>query len=220
MEMSKYMKIVISDYDNTYNLHQKIKLLNIISLKKNNKIVKRFIKNGNIFIINTRRYFNSIYNDIIKYNIPFNYLICNNGGELYDNNYKKYKTTPLPNQIIKILKNNNFTLFYDKDNEYVVGAVKYNYNDNDLKILSPYKDIIKIINKKYKLRIFPKVKKLDNIDIILNNYGNYTIYSFGDSEEDYEMLLKYNGYTTNKNIKINNVKYTKNISKAIKNIQD
>lgn len=218
------MKIIISDYDNTYNLHKKNKLFNLINLKNTNKLIKKFIDNGNIFIINTGRYYNSIYNDIIKYNIPFNYLICNNGGEIYDNNFKNYKTTPLPNKIINILKDNNYTLYYDKSNKIVVGAVKYNYDNTDLEKLYSYKDIIRYVYRNNKLRIFPKVSKLDNINLILNKYNDYIIYAFGDSDEDYEMLSKYTGYTTNKNIKIDNVKYINNISniikKLIKNTQD
>lgn len=73
------MKMVVSDYDGTlFNGKQ--------SLIDNIEAIDSFRKNCNLFVIATERSFPSIKKEINFYNIPYDYLICNNGSVIFDNN--------------------------------------------------------------------------------------------------------------------------------------
>lgn len=194
------MKIIVSDYDNTLCLHNHIEKENI--LKKNLEQINSFIENGNIFILATSRDFQGINKEIKKYNISFNYLICNNGAEIYDSKYNLLYLKKLPEKDIPILQNVNFTFYYDCDNKNITCAKYFNYNNE---MLSSVLDKVKELDieiKLNKIKIYPKgVNKYNAIIKIIKTLDNYdNIYTFGDNESDYLMLTKFNGYTLNENI--------------------
>ena len=72
-------KLLVSDYDGTFNIHN-----NRSVIDSNIDAVKRFIDSGNIFSLASARSFNSLKREIDKYKIPYNYLVCNNGGVVFD----------------------------------------------------------------------------------------------------------------------------------------
>ena len=49
-------------------------LKNMMDLKLNIKRLNKFIQDGNIFLLNTGRPYDSIIKEIIKYKIPYHYL--------------------------------------------------------------------------------------------------------------------------------------------------
>ena len=71
------MKILVSDFDKT--LYREDYLKNI-------KHVNKFVEEGNIFIIATGRNIKSILGEISNKNIKYDYLICNDGGTIFDKN--------------------------------------------------------------------------------------------------------------------------------------
>ena len=73
-------KLLVSDYDGTI-------LTTKNDLKLNLRFINKFMNNGNIFCLSTGRPFDSIYEEIQKYNIEFDYLTCCNGRVLLDNQY-------------------------------------------------------------------------------------------------------------------------------------
>src|SRR5574344_1034320 len=73
------MKLLVSDYDGTLKPDIKNLYLNI-------EAIKRFKEKGNTFMISTGRSFVSIKKEITKYNIPYDFLSCNDGAILFDNN--------------------------------------------------------------------------------------------------------------------------------------
>lgn len=80
------MKLLVTDYDNTYELHYET--LDCKSIfAKNINAVNEFIKN-NIFVIATGRHTVAIKKTIDEKNLKFDYLICNNGAELYNSAFK------------------------------------------------------------------------------------------------------------------------------------
>lgn len=194
------MKVIISDYDNTLYLHNNMEKENI--LKKNVEQINLFLKNKNIFILATSRDFQGINKEIIKYNIPFNYLICNNGAEIYDSKYNLLYLKKLNEKDIPILQNMDFTFYYDYSNKNITCAKYFNYNNELISLLSTKIKESDIEIKPNKIKIYPKdvnkYKAILKITKILDNYDN--IYAFGDSESDYLMLTKFKGYTLKENI--------------------
>lgn len=77
--MGVKMILLASDYDNTLNAFDLDLYINIFYLED-------FIKKGNLFLLNTGRPYKSIKREINKYKIPYNYLSCNDGNILFDNN--------------------------------------------------------------------------------------------------------------------------------------
>ena len=73
------MKILASDFDDTLFVNNKD------ILEKNIKAIKEFITNGNIFCIITGRNYSYLKQDLIKYNIPYSYLICCDGAKIFNN---------------------------------------------------------------------------------------------------------------------------------------
>ena len=74
------MKILASDFDNTiYYLDDKKKN------KNNIEAIKRFIAYGNIFGIVTGRNYTSVKKLLIENDIPYSYLICDDGAIIFNN---------------------------------------------------------------------------------------------------------------------------------------
>ena len=73
LNMKENKLLLISDYDGTIT-------------KRDLKRIKKFRKK-HLFAIATGRYFEAIYKELIKYKIDVDYLIFNNGAEIYDGEY-------------------------------------------------------------------------------------------------------------------------------------
>lgn len=71
------MKLLVSDYDGTFKTDAK-------NIKLNVEAIEEFRKNGNHFAIATGRSFDSIKEEIVKYKIPYDYLITNDGAIVFD----------------------------------------------------------------------------------------------------------------------------------------
>ncbi len=95
------MKLLVTDYDNTLELHYDF-TDNISILKRNIKAINKFMKK-NLVCIATGRHFDAIYKTLIENNIKFNYLCANNGAELYDGTYNLLYCLPIEEQDLGIL---------------------------------------------------------------------------------------------------------------------
>ena len=74
------MKILASDFDNTiYYLDDEEKN------KKNIEAIKKFVSYGNIFCIITGRNYTDLKTYLNKYDIPYTYLICEDGAKIFNN---------------------------------------------------------------------------------------------------------------------------------------
>jgi hydroxymethylpyrimidine pyrophosphatase-like HAD family hydrolase len=218
------MNIIVCDFDDTIYLHHLPRIISDIKINKTIKIINSLRNKNYIFILATGRYFNAINKEIMKYNINFDYLICNNGAEIYDNKYNQLFLKKLNNNIIQILKKdfNNVLFYYDYNKLNIISAAIYKKNNvlNKFK-LGKFNDcILDERNDRYK--VLPNnVSKLIALEFILKKFKRFNIYIFGDGENDKEMLLKYHGYTFfNKQAKIPNVNYFKNINIKLKEIED
>lgn len=104
------MKLLVTDYDNTLELHYDF-TDNVAILKRNIDAINNFMING-IICISTGRHFDAIYETLIQNNINFNYLCANNGAELYDENYKLLFCLPLDKNDLKVLMNLDEKVFF------------------------------------------------------------------------------------------------------------
>lgn len=79
-------KLLVSDYDMTLKVIYDFK--NDFLIKANIEAIRELINNGHIFMLNTGRDYNSIKEEVDKNHIPYNYLACNDGTILLDENDK------------------------------------------------------------------------------------------------------------------------------------
>ena len=72
------MILLATDYDGTL-------YTNTVDLHLNIKAIKEFRERDNLFVIATGRSFNSIKKQVNMFDIPYDYLICNDGSVIFDN---------------------------------------------------------------------------------------------------------------------------------------
>ena len=196
------MKLLVTDYDNTLELHYDF-TDNISILKRNIKAINKFMKK-NFVCIATGRHFDAIYKTLIENNIKFNYLCANNGAELYDGSYNLLYCLPIEEQDLRILMKLGDKVFFRNpcNSKLISSANLYFDNLKDFEQTKEYLDDnltesfveykypkIKIINK--------KCNKLDIIKIIqdLEKIDDKNIYTIGDDVNDIKMIQRYNGYS-------------------------
>ena len=164
------MNILASDFDNTLYLQEDLE-----TTKKNIESIKKYVALGNIFCIITGRNYSSLKQLLIQYNIPYTYLICEDGAKLFNNMDYCIDTTMIPKEeveeVITLLDKENY-------NYYLDDGYNETYNFNDC-----VKIVINCIDEDEKKKIIEKVKESLNIHI----------YAIGDNENDYEMLKTFQG---------------------------
>lgn len=200
------MKLLVSDYDGTFNEDKKK-----VKIDRNIESIKRFIDSGNVFAFATGRSFDSIKNETIKYNIPYNYLICNNGTSIFDKN----DCLVFQNKII--LENVFKTLEYLKKLDFIEKIELKDAYGRDTKSVLNTCEIICTL----KFRNLFDLKKIkDEINFLSSfsfmnvvylkerfdkKYGVYVvsniegidkedIYTIGDASNDKGMISEFNGY--------------------------
>lgn len=206
------MFVIASDFDNTlYFIKDEEKN------KKNISAIKHFIELGNKFIIITGRNYNDLKKDINKYNIPYTYLICDDGAKIFDENDQSIHTIKLGynaiNKVIPILEKENADYYLDdgySKNNNKKECVKIVINCVDVEDKKRMVDIVKhsdihiyasrkhvnIINKSVnKEKALKKLFELENLDINLLNV-------IGDNDNDYQMLKAFKGGIIKKHNKI------------------
>ena len=79
------MKVLASDYDGTLRIDHNVS-------KENLDAIIKFQEAGNIFGIVTGRSMESLLDEIHKYKIPYDFIITNNGGVLFNKQLEKLST--------------------------------------------------------------------------------------------------------------------------------
>ena len=206
------MKILASDFDNTIYFPEDETLTN-----KNVSAIKKFITHGNIFCIITGRNYTDLKALLDKYNIPYSYLVCEDGAKIFNNMDYCIDTTYLDEDII----NNTKEILEDiKCNCYLDdGYNKTEYLKDVVKIVVKCKDkeekerIVKIIKEKVNVHIYASRYHVNIINKIVNkNYAlnklmkledlKSKVYVIGDNDNDYEMLKSFEGGVIKKHHKI------------------
>lgn len=95
--MGDNMKLLATDFDKT--------LFKGKDYKKNIKHINKFVDAGNLFIIVTGRYFNSLLNAIEGLDLKYSYLICNDGGIIFDKDLNIIYRKDIPKNIANDIAN-------------------------------------------------------------------------------------------------------------------
>lgn len=206
------MRIIASDFDNTiYFMKDDEKN------QKNITAIRKFIALGNIFIIITGRNYSDLKKDLEKNNIPYTYLICDDGAKIFDENDLSINTIRLGynaiNNVIPILEKEKADYYLDdgyskndnkkecvkivinclnvEEKKRMVEIVKH--SDIHIYASRTHVNIInKVVNKEIALR---KLFELEKLDINMLSV-------IGDNDNDYQMLKSFNGGIIKKHNKI------------------
>lgn len=199
------MKLLVSDYDGTFNSNYKNLCLNITAINK-------FREEGNKFIIATGRCFESIKKETDIYDIGYDYLICNGGLITFDNENNIVNYSLLNNEIlIELYKYLSSSCCVEKIKLYNFYSSTINM-ENILEIYAKFNTVDEaLMYKKYIEYMFPEIlcyqeknrlyignkkTKADAIWFIMEkeSINRKNIYTVGDNKNDLEMLGQYNGY--------------------------
>ena len=198
------MKILASDFDNTiYFLDDKEKN------KNNVAAIKKFVSQGNVFCIITGRNYSDLKVLLNENDIPYSYLICEDGAKIFNNMDYCIDTVLLDRKtierIIPVLEDNNCDYYLDdgyNKTEYLEDVVKIVINCIDEQEKIRMVNIVKeqfdvhIYASRFHVNIINKsvnkenaLKKLFNLEELNVNLLNV----IGDNDNDYEMLKTFNG---------------------------
>ena len=220
------MKILFSDYDNTL-------FRNKVEILENIKYINEFINKGNIFCLASGRSYIDIKPELDKYNIPFHYLILDDGATIYDKDINLLYSYTIDDNISKdicdIISDNDYIIIKSiyginiKTNKFINNCIKFNFVFNNKDECYKLKEIIDNKYSKYLNTYLSERKDRISLEIIsnktnkgngvkliseLNNIDKNNIYVIGDNNNDIEMVKMYNGYSISSGIK-----ELKNISK-------
>ncbi len=197
--------MIVSDYDET--LYK-----NTYGLRKNIKAIKKFQKDGNIFVLSTARPYHSIKEEIDKYNIPFDYLSCSDGTQIFSSD--KYITSaPIEKEVI--------TKVLDVLPKELTPVFSYSIDENS--VLEMYYKIDGTFKEKEVLEtLIENLKDYENIDVFyeyiwddkvimikrcdiskatsakiiakIENVSCNRIFTIGDGLNDVPMIKDFNGF--------------------------
>lgn len=200
------MICLVSDFDGT---------LYDDNFLNNLKSVREFMEDGNIFVIATGRTFQNIKAKTQELNIPYDYLICSDGAAIYDKNdnliYNKYLDKKIKEGIIQDLKNDKRvkTIMFDDNNDLISNIEA----DTSRILVKTHNDLdnVNIINQLHRTYRLLKIYKSPNwinisyetkdvaISYLEKIITPSKLYVVGDSDNDIEMIEKYDGYIMKKN---------------------
>lgn len=211
-------QIIFSDYDGTIYITEE-------DMEKNIEKIKEYRDIGGKFVIVTGRSKTSIKKVIEKYDIPYDYIISNNGAIIFDSKGNKlYEQTikaDISNKIIEYLKTKqNIEIYYYTEED------KIQYNNQELlkiRIKTTDKEITKNIESEIN-RLFEKDAmahanfpsmyyddlNYSIVDIVSRKAGkegtirklleilkieSNQAITIGDVRNDINMIKEYNGYS-------------------------
>ena len=200
------MKILISDFDGTFLDH---------NFEENIKFIQEFVEHGNIFIIATGRNITSLQKVICNYNIPFSYLIQNDGGIILNSTYQEIYRNDFESELCKelMVQLNNSSIFenvfcdtgysYKKEvtnkANRIIGKIKERESAN--KYLKELKEIYDNKIYAYLSNNWINITSGNNDKVTAiewlvkyNDWSKKDIYTVGDSVNDLRMLTIYHGY--------------------------
>ena len=89
------MKIAVSDFDGTLFFHQDDTIPQV-----NIEAVKKWRKAGNIFVLCSGRDFRSLMYEVKNHDLEYDFIICNNGGTLFNKDLNIVKSFPLDKKML------------------------------------------------------------------------------------------------------------------------
>ena len=197
------MKVLASDFDLTLYVDD----LEIV--KKNVMAIRRFMKQGNLFGIITGRNYSDIKVLLNKYDIPYHYLICQDGAKLFDSMDYCFSTVYLSREdivrIVPILEEYHFDYYLDDgynettnmdDCVKVVGVIENRREEAQKVVDILIKEGFYAYLSVYYINILDfSVNKKNALEKLLVHADCYKedLYVIGDSVNDLEMLTSFQG---------------------------
>lgn len=198
------MQIIASDFDNTIYYADDPE-----RNRKNVEAIKDFIREGNIFCIITGRNYTRLKNTINELDVPYTYLICEDGAKMFNSNDYCIDSTFLDEeeivQVKKILEELNADYYLDdgyNETEYLNDCVKIVVRTSSF---IEKQKILDAINEKINVHIYASrnhvniIHKTVNKEYALNrlfeieNLDMSKLHVVGDDLNDYEMLKAFDG---------------------------
>ncbi len=211
-------QIVFSDYDGTIYITEE-------NMSKNIKSIEEYRNLGGKFVIVTGRSKTSVSNVIKQYNIPYDYIISNNGAVIFNSDmvkiYEKAIATDISSKIIDYLKTKeNIEIFFYDDEDKVEyhnqELLKLQIRTSDYELAQTIEDEINDIFKEYVKAhsAFPGMY-YDNhdfviVDVVSKDAGKDNaikkliemlkidkkyVATIGDGRNDISMIKEYNGFS-------------------------
>lgn len=207
-------KVFVFDYDGTF-------YRNHTELLENIKLIEKVRTLGHLFVIATGRSYDSFIKEVNKHHIKFDFLILSSGALIIDSNETVIKTYPMDlnlvigvdQQLEQFESNLQDKIFIDcfennklisKLNQVIKMSYTFEKSEESYKIQSLINEYTKQAFKTYVVRgksvdyieiISSKTNKsvaiLDLLDFLSADFGVVTA---GDSENDTEMLVAFDGY--------------------------
>ncbi len=197
------MKVLASDFDLTLYVDD----LEIV--KKNVMAIRRFMKNGNLFGIITGRNYSDIKVLLNQYDIPYHYLICQDGAKLFDSMDYCFSTVSLSREdivrIVPVLEEYHFDYYLDDgynettnmdDCVKVVGVIGNRREEAQKVVDILIKEGFYAYLSMYYINILDSsVNKKNALEKLLVHAYCYKedLYVIGDSVNDLEMLTSFQG---------------------------
>lgn len=197
------MKVLASDFDLTlYVPDEEV-------VKKNVIAIRSFMKQGNLFGIVTGRNYSSVKQLLNQYDIPYHYLVCQDGAKLFDSMDYCFSTIYLSRediiQILPVLEQYNFDYYLDD------GYNQTENMDDCVKVVGIIgdrrKEAQQVVDHLLDMGFYAylsvehinimdgSVNKKDALEKVLVHADCYKddLYVIGDSVNDYEMLSSFQG---------------------------
>ena len=229
------MKLLVSDYDGTFNPDDKKKKY----LYENIEAIKELMANGHKFMLSTGRNFYSIKEQIDRYHIPYNYLSCNDGAVLFDQDDNVLDTSYLNNDdvisILTELKGNNIgkdIYTYDYKGQNISGdqiiEIGIFYSLKPKEFFTTKERLIELMRRypHLSLTTFPGAAFIENpggksrtIKFLESKEVFEHIVTVGDNKNDLEMIIDYQGYKIISSypcMYFKNIKTTTSVKKLVK----
>lgn len=237
------MKLLVSDYDGTFDTSEK-------DIKINCIMIANFMKHGNKFALASGRSYSSLMEVVNRHGIPHNYLSCFDGTYLYGKGgtvlyRREMENTPsLRLNNLKMLKG-QATMYYIYEDEYckklknnTIGGISIHFDTHDKKpsidFINEY-NILKECNKDYDFKVYTydndifytikskDISKKTAVEYLKEKYkiDDSNIFTIGDTLNDKEMIESYNGYIIKgkKNIKIDAVASYNSLNELVNDIE-
>lgn len=209
------MKILASDFDNTIYYEDDLE-----KTKKNVEAIRKFVSYGNIFCIITGRNFTTLKQFLTKYDIPYSYLVCEDGAKIFNNMDYCINTTYLSRaeieKIEKILKKENCDYYLDDGynqteflDDCVKVVVKCDDKEEQKKIVNIVKSVMDVhiyASRRHINIIHKSVNKRQALKTLMNleELDYHLLHVIGDNDNDYEMLKEFDGAVIKEHHKVLN----------------
>lgn len=203
--------IIVSDFDETFS----------VGLEKNIEEAKKFMAEGNLFIIATGSSYQSYMKKLHGINFNASYIFSNHGAlmtkdskilyenciskdianniytEIMNKNYKSYfycsKDVEMFSEVLDNTEKININLYTEEDAINFKKELLEKYGEH-IHCYLMYGTMIEIVSKQAsKIAAINKILELEHI-----NKNN--VYAVGDGYSDVEMIKEYNGYSMKESI--------------------